>query len=1055
MRVTLLSHNAREADAIGNQLAGKVRFLNGHGWEVRLYVESMDRLHPGVAACARRQTAAGLWKNPADRQFLEEADLVLAEYGMAYGLLDLLPALAGGKPRVVIDYYGITPPDVAPPELRRSLEQSQRQRGLVWCADLVLVHSRSSAKELVEATGYPRERIRQIPCFADLEGFCQNAPVRQVREPLELQDARVLLFVGRLAMNKRVPVLIETIALLRDLTPPTHAVIIGDESDVYEVEANACRKLAAERGVAERVHFLGRADEPTLRAWYRSADVFVMPSVHEGYCLPVVEAMACGLPVIAARAGALPETVADAGLMFRADDPADLARQVRKLGNQEAGVRGQESGVEQEAQGSVAVVAPRYGDDFAGGAERSLRIIAKALKHAGCRVEVFTTCNRHESQWANHLPAGTEELDGIAVHRFPIDAHDRERHLASLETLRRRHGRVSPGVEAEYLTSSLHSAALVRRLEERAAEFDAIIVGPYLFGLTWQVAGRLGPRVLGLPCFHDEPPVYLSAFHEVHRETAGILYHSEEEKHFAEAELGINHPNAEVIGTFLEPPERPGDPERGRARSGKDYVVYCGRYSPEKGVDRLLQYAEHYAVKQPGRFRFVFMGQADGLGDGLGDVPARPWLLDLGFVTEETKRDVLAGARALVQLSKNESLSLVILEAWSAGVPVIGHRDCAVIRGQIERSGGGRVIGNENEFAATLDSLWADTERWRAAGLAGRRYVAERYASQPKFTAPLLRAVKNMCTPLVEQMRSKGFQRAAQLGDQVWQERYAALLAEVIDQPRGPGVMNLELTPQTNRKSVPTDSGLVLVPVRVTNQGTLPAVVSGPACTQIVARVTDSRGEPHRFANGRPRPTKEKGARLRALLPPGQSTVAVVPVAVPPEPGTYRVSFSTDPVNPSPPNSFLELCVTDQETGTPSGVETPFLDQVERALAEAGELQVLPDDYRDVSQGILAGLKRRIKHTLLHQFRKSYVDVLSRQQTAFNDRVVLAIAQMRDCCSALGQVTARTEATAHLERLTDWMKQLRKGQRQLQRAQAKLARRLKALERAFGLADQR
>src|SRR5207253_9053652 len=82
--------------------------------------------------------------------------------------------------------------------------------------------------------------------------------------------------------------------------------------------------------IVERVHFLGSITDDRLADCYRDADVLVIPSSHEGFCFPVLEAMASGLPVIAARATALPETVGDAGLTVAAGDADDLARQVRR-----------------------------------------------------------------------------------------------------------------------------------------------------------------------------------------------------------------------------------------------------------------------------------------------------------------------------------------------------------------------------------------------------------------------------------------------------------------------------------------------------------------------------------------------------------------------------------------------------------------------------------------------------------------------------------------------------------------------------------------------------
>src|SRR5207253_5265955 len=109
----------------------------------------------------------------------------------------------------------------------------------------------------------------------------------------------------------------------------------------------------------------------------------------------------------------------------------------------------------------VAIVAFRYGTDFFGGAETSLRTIAEALHRAGHHVEVFTTCTRAEAEWRNELPAGTSALNGIAVHRFPIAGHDRARHLQSVQTILQREGAVPHEIEADYLRHSIHSAALL------------------------------------------------------------------------------------------------------------------------------------------------------------------------------------------------------------------------------------------------------------------------------------------------------------------------------------------------------------------------------------------------------------------------------------------------------------------------------------------------------------------------------------------------------------------------------------------------------------------
>src|SRR5262249_31907564 len=137
-----------------------------------------------------------------------------------------------------------------------------------------------------------------------------------------------------------------------------------------------------------------------------------------------------------------------------------------------------------------------------------------------------------------------------------------------------------------------------------------------------------------------------------------------------------------------------GEAERGRRRVGdsRRYVVYCGRYSEQKELPLLLDFARRYHALWPERFRFVFVGQ------GHLQLPQEPWARDLGFVDEPTKRDVLAGAAALAQLSRRESLSLVALEAWAQGVPVIAHRECTALAEHLSRADGGRAVADFAEF---------------------------------------------------------------------------------------------------------------------------------------------------------------------------------------------------------------------------------------------------------------------------------------------------------------------------------------------------------------------
>src|SRR6476659_235855 len=153
MRVALISCNGRTGNAIGNQLAEKLRFFVERGADVRLFVQSAESLHSELASCAHVvadvETSGPVW------DYLAAADLILADYPHWYDLLHYLPLVAGKKPRIVVEYHGVTPPSLWDDANRALLEEGQVRRGVVWCADAVIAHSRFTREELLHSTGVP------------------------------------------------------------------------------------------------------------------------------------------------------------------------------------------------------------------------------------------------------------------------------------------------------------------------------------------------------------------------------------------------------------------------------------------------------------------------------------------------------------------------------------------------------------------------------------------------------------------------------------------------------------------------------------------------------------------------------------------------------------------------------------------------------------------------------------------------------------------------------------------------------------------------------------
>lgn len=1006
MRVALLSRNARCADAIGAQVAAKIAYFQQLGAEVRLYLSETTSLRPEAAAIKPViNTADRIWRDTSEREYLISCDLVVAEYGAAYDLMNLLPALTGQGPRIVVDYRGVTPVELADSGLQSDLDEAIRQRALLWCADAVLVQSQFAAEELHQSIGVLRERIHQIPCWiahVSGEGLTSN-----LRTKYGLLDAKIVLFVGRLAANKQPELLIQSLAAL---PADVHVIFVGSQSDAYWERLELCQELAGNLNVSARVHFFGSIPETELAAWYHNADVLALPSRHECFGMPVVEAMQHGTPVVAANAGSLPEVIGHAGLTCCVDDPNELAQQIRRYLTPSLG----------NATRRVALVTHRFGTQFAGGAEKSLRLMASALQSHGYVVEVFTTCNEHESRWANTLPSGTRIEDGFTVHRYPIDRYDAEKLGKAYETIRRANGHVSAEVEQQYLQNSLGSQQMIEAISARRTEFAVILTGPYLFKLTYDVVKSLGDQVLLAPCFHDEPLARLLTFQKAYRQVGGLLFHTESEARYTAIQLAINHPRHTIVGTVLEESAFTGDAQRGHNRAGlNQYLVYCGRYCPEKGLDRLLQYMEHLNVQSGTTIKLVCLGQ------GPMKLPNRPWLVDLGFVSETVKRDAIAGAVALVNLSRNESLSIVALEAWAHCVPVIVDADCTVLVDQMNKAEGGTCVKDSVEFATTVKDWLRAPETARCRGKAGYHFVRQHYASSTKYAQRLVEAVQTLRQPLREIARKQGIQQAIRYSSDAWQQRLSAILEQVSLSPSTSAITNITIVPLQKSLNFVEGTPSGTLTLRLCNRGETVLAASGPAQASMVIKVMT-----------RNKTTVSRNmVNLSSHLMPGQDQLLVASFELPKQRELYRVQVRLLQNKETVSRKQLKMMIVreghHQRSHPAHSSLGPMVQSARSALSQAKRMETLPEDYVDVSEGKLANLKRSLKRKLLNNFRRAYVDVAFRQQSALNEKLIAVMSLILETVSTQDITHSVADLERRLHRVERDLKHQRRRNQQL------------------------
>jgi glycosyltransferase involved in cell wall biosynthesis len=334
--VHLVTVSFRDHDGVGSFVLGLYRLLKAHSIPVAIYAHQCDpelkgfvRPVPELLACVGQQ------------------DLVFFHFSIFDPFFDLISALPCRK---ILYFHGITPPrslQVFHPELARLCEKGMEQAPLALRFDALMANSKYSAAELLSwmraietsdsqsGTQSPAGSLQVTPCPPRI-GMDHFAGVNAVPPVRTLPRSR-LLFVGRIAPHKRIEDLIELFAAYRTLDPDSCMVLIGGISSAgyWALLQHMLGKQSPE--TRDSVIFTGEISQAELLGYYQAASAFVTMSEHEGFCLPLVEAMAFDLPVFAYAHPAMRETLGRSGRVFYEKDfqafAADMFRVIHDRGN--------------------------------------------------------------------------------------------------------------------------------------------------------------------------------------------------------------------------------------------------------------------------------------------------------------------------------------------------------------------------------------------------------------------------------------------------------------------------------------------------------------------------------------------------------------------------------------------------------------------------------------------------------------------------------------------------------------------------------------------------
>lgn len=349
----------------------------------------------------------------------------------------------------------------------------------------------------------------------------------------------------------------------------------------------------------------------------------------------------------------------------------------------------------------VAFVVQRYGAEVNGGAETLARQMAEHLNKE-YDVSVLTTKALDYITWEDYYKEDYEVINQVRVRRFPVD---KPRNIKEFSRLCKKvldNEKHTLAMEEEWFDKQgPYSPGLIQYIKDNKDNYDVFIFMTYLYYTTVKGLPAVKDKAVLIPTAHDEAPVYLKTFREIFNMPRGIFYLTHEECEFTQKLFN----NSNIInnngygGSGIEIPDSVNADFIKDKYGIEDYIVYAGRIDVSKGCKELFKYFKKYKRHNKNNLKLVLIGKE------VMRVPHNSNIISLGFVSEQEKYDVMAGARALIMPSAFESLSIVVLEALGLGIPVICNGKCDVLKGHCKRSGAGIAYEDYRQFEAAINRV--------------------------------------------------------------------------------------------------------------------------------------------------------------------------------------------------------------------------------------------------------------------------------------------------------------------------------------------------------------
>ena len=413
----------------------------------------------------------------------------------------------------------------------------------------------------------------------------------------------------------------------------------------------------------------------------------------------------------------------------------------------------------------AAFVVARYGTEINGGAELHCRMVAERLKNEW-DIDVLTTCALDYIHWSNYFECGTTKINGVKTRRFNVD-YERPINtfnsfyntLISLHLLKSnadiplnntkhidRLFSAEPSDCQSILPQKLSNAAtdfikplenlwlklqgpnssqMLRYIQDHRDDYDVFIFFSANYCTTYFGLQLVAEKSILVPTMHREACITFDLYQDLFKLPQSILYNTFEEMRLAHQIFPQTRQiESDIVGVGVDTNilnTGPSSPNLEKFGIKGPFILYLGRIEESKGCLDLCHFFVNFNNKIGGKLTLVFAGKQ------VCELPNRDDVIHVGFVSDQDKYQLIQEALALCIPSLFESLSMVLLEAWSLGTPTLVNGHCQVLKSHINRGRGGFCYHNEESFDKYLRLILEHPSLRPILGQQGKKYVSQNY----------------------------------------------------------------------------------------------------------------------------------------------------------------------------------------------------------------------------------------------------------------------------------------------------------------------------------------